>query len=197
MLTLYTAVGKCRLLKKENGEVYPVVLLGRQELLLDPHEMLLWSSLAFSILTHREAKSLFYEREAELHMLGDIDFEHYLKRLIFRGLVASGTDCTGINALYQLLDPLYVRPEPASLFVRLAALADMVFVKHFPLKSALRIAGKEKLTPAEKQFLGRKDLVSLPIQQLLLTDPSAQSGHQPITALANLYFKKQIILDIL
>lgn len=196
MLTLYTAVGKCHILKKSNGESYPVVLLGRKELHLAPHEMLLWSSLAFSILTHREAKSLFYEREAELHMLGELDFEHYLKRLMFRGLIASGTDCTGVNALYQLLGPLYVRPDSTSLFARLAALTDMVLVKHFPLKSTLQIAAKEKLSPSEKKFLGRKDLESLPIYQLLLSEDS-QNEHQPITTLANLYFKKQIILDTL
>lgn len=197
MLTLYTALGQCRLKKTENGESCPVVLLGNQELHLGPHEMLLWSSLAFSILTHQEAKALFYEREAEFHILSDLDFEHYLKRLVFRGLIASGTDCTGVNALYQLLSPLYIRTAVSSPLVHLAALADLILAKHFPLKAAIRIARREKLSKEEKSLLRLKGLEPLPVSGILALDPFKTNDHPAITVLANLYLKKQILFDTL
>lgn len=196
-MTLYTAIGKCRF-KKGDGEFsYPVILLGNRELHLLPHEMLLWSSLAHTILTYQEASSLFYEQERELHIVSDLDFDHYLKRLVLRGLVASGTDYTGVNALYRLLAPLYVASAVSAPFTRLSALADLVLFKHLTLKSALRVTKKEKLAPAEKQILRRKDLERIPVKELLMEGEMIPSEHQPVTALVNLYFKNQIVFDTL
>lgn len=197
MLTLYTAVGSYQLRQGPNGDSYPVVLLGDKELHLDPHEMLLWSSLAWSILTHQEARALFYEKEAELHILSDLNFEHYLKRLVFRGLIASGTDYTGINALYNLLDPLYIRTAATGPITKLGALADLVFLKRFPLKAALSVFQKERLTAEEKQFLHRRNLEALPVGRLLCLEDGKTSNPPAVTTLANLYFKKHIIFDTL
>ena len=110
------------------------------------YEMLLWSSLSWNILTFDETRALFYEREQEMHILSDLDFEYYLKRLIFRGLVVSGTGYSGISALHQLLAPLYVHSCADRLLEKLAALADMVCLQHYPLRTAVRIFRKEKLT---------------------------------------------------
>ena len=99
MITLYTSIGTYRL--ERDG--LPVVVTGSRDCGLCPHELLLWSSLAFRILTYEELRAEFYEKERELHILGELDFDHYLNRLIMRGLVASGMDCTGIDALYDLL----------------------------------------------------------------------------------------------
>lgn len=195
MMTLYTAVGKSKFLKTVDGNTYPVIFLGSQELHLVPHEMLLWSSLAHTILTYQEAQSLFYEQEKDLRILSDLNFEHYLKRLMLRGLVASGTDCTGITALYRLLGPLYISSAAPSPFTRLIALTDLVLFKHLTLKSALHITKKEKLTPEEKQLLHRKDLEAAPVQKLLMADEMIPVEHKPITALVNLYFKHQIVFD--
>ena len=197
MLTLYTAVGSYQLRQRSNGDSYPVVLLGDKEMHLDPHEMLLWSSLAWSILTHQEARALFYEKEAELHILSDLDFEHYLKRLVFRGLVASGTDYTGINALYNLLDPLYIRIAATGPITKFGALADLVFLKRFALKAALSVFRRERLTAEEKRFLHRRNLEALPVGRLLCLEDAKTSNPPAVTTLANLYFKKQIIFDTL
>lgn len=197
MLTLYTAVGSYQIKQKPNGDSYPVVILGNRELHLGPHEMLLWSSLSWSILTHQEARALFYEKEAELHILSDLDFEHYLKRLVFRGLIASGTDYTGINALYNLLDPLYIRSAATTPIAKLGALADLVFLKRFPFKAALAIFRKDRLTPDEKRLLRRHNLETLPIGRLLDSDGIGNDNPPTITTLTNLYFKKQIVFDTL
>lgn len=81
MLTLYTAVGKLQIRKNSAGKEYPLVMVGEKERTLTPYEMLLWSSLSWNILTFDETRALFYEREQEMHILSDLDFEYYLKRL--------------------------------------------------------------------------------------------------------------------
>lgn len=82
MIRLFTAVGTYKL--EESG--IPVILAGGRECALDTHELLLWSNLAFRILTYQEAKAEFYAKERELHILSELDFDHYLNRLTLRRL---------------------------------------------------------------------------------------------------------------
>ena len=175
MLTLYTAVGVCRLVPSPEGHFQPKVFLGGRELSLDPYEMLLWSSLSWNILTHQEARALFYEQEKELHMLSDLDFEHYLNRLIFRGLVAAGSDCTGIHALYNLVTPLYVRSSKVNIFSRVLGLAKMVLFHRCPVQAAVQTA----------------------ISDLLRSTAESRTDHGAVAALTNLYLKRQVVFDSL
>lgn len=149
MLTLYTAIGNYRLTEKG----LPLVTTGGRDCALDAHELLLWSSLAFRILTYQELRAEFYEKERELHILGDLDFDHYLNRLIMRRLVASGKDCTGVDALYDLLGHLYVQPAPNSILVKVLSFFKLLLGRKFPLRKALMVFHTEKLEPMEKQVL--------------------------------------------
>ena len=87
MITLYTSIGHYRLVSGKNNVSYPVITANGKEHRLDTKELLLWSSLMWNLLTFDELKSLYGEKEAELHLLDEQDFERYLKRLVFRGLV--------------------------------------------------------------------------------------------------------------
>lgn len=49
----------------------------------------------------------------KLHILGELDFDHYLDRLTMRRLVASGRDCIGVDALCDLLGHLHGHPAEA------------------------------------------------------------------------------------
>lgn len=149
MMTLYTAIGNYRL--AQNG--LPLVTTGGRDCALDTHELLLWSSLAFRILTYQELRAEFYEKERELHILGELDFDHYLNRLIIRRLVASGRDCTGVDALYDLLGHLYVQPAPDSILVKAASFFKLFFGRRLPLGKALLVFHSEKLDPMEKQIM--------------------------------------------
>lgn len=149
MMTLYTAIGTYHLTKKG----LPLVTTGGQECALDAHELLLWSNLAFRILTYQELRAEFYEKEKELHILGELDFDHYLNRLIMRRLVASGKDCTGVDALYDLLGHLYVQPAPDSILVKTASFFKLFIGRRLPLRKALLVFHTEKLNPAEKQVM--------------------------------------------
>ena len=128
MLTLYTAIGNYRLTEKG----LPLVTAGGRDCALDAHELLLWSSLAFRILTYQELRAEFYEKERELHILGELDFDHYLNRLIMRRLVASGKDCTGVDALYDLLGHLYVQPAPNGITVKAISFLKLILSRRLP-----------------------------------------------------------------
>ncbi len=149
MLTLYAAIGNYRLTEKG----LPLVTAGGRNCALDAHELLLWSSLAFRILTYQELRAEFYEKERELHILGELDFDHYLNRLIMRRLVASGKDCTGADALYDLLGHLYVQPAPNSILVKAISFFKLLLGRKFPLRKALMVFHSEKLEPMEKQVM--------------------------------------------
>ena len=149
MMRLYTAIGNYRL--DEKG--LPLVTAGGRDCALDPHELLLWSSLAFRILTYQELRAEFYEKERELHILGELDFDHYLDRLTMRRLVASGRDCTGVDALYDLLGHLYVQPAPNGIAVRAASFLKLVLGRRLPFRKALAVFHTERLEPMERQIL--------------------------------------------
>ena len=149
MLTLYTAIGNYRLTKKG----LPLVTAGGQDYVLDAHELLLWSSLAFRILTYQELRAEFYEKERELHILGEFDFDYYLNCLTMRRLVASGKDYTGVDALYDLLGHLYVQPAPNSITVKAVSFLKLVLGRRLPFRKALMVFRTEKLEPIEKQVL--------------------------------------------
>ena len=189
MLTLYTAVGKLQIRKNSAGKEYPLVMVGEKERTLTPYEMLLWSSLSWNILTFDETRALFYEREQEMHILSDLDFEYYLKRLIFRGLVVSGTGYSGISALHQLLAPLYVHSCADRLLEKLAALADMVCLQHYPLRTAVRIFRKEKLTVEEKLLIGRCGPKRIAASEILEYG-EAPDQHRMAAVLAGVYLKR-------
>ena len=149
MLTLYTAIGSYHLTEKG----LPLVTAGGHDCALDAHELLLWSSLAFRILTYQELKAEFYEKERELHILGELDFDYYLNRLTMRRLVASGRDCTGVDALYDLLGHLYLQPAPNSTAVKIVSFLKLTLSRRLPFRKALAVFHTEKLEPMEKQVL--------------------------------------------
>lgn len=149
MMTLYTAIGTYRL--AQNG--LPLVTTGGRDCAMDTHELLLWSSLAFRILTYQELRAEFYEKEKELHILGELDFDHYLNRLIMRRLVASGKDCTGVDALYDLLGHLYIQPVPDSILVKAVSFLKLFLGRKLPLQKAVSVFHTEKLEPMEKQVM--------------------------------------------
>lgn len=149
MIKLYTAIGIYRL--TENG--VPIVLTGDKECALDCHELLLWSSLAFRILTYQEARAEFYAKERELHLLGELDFDHYLNRLTMRRLIASGRDECGVDALYDLLGHLYIQKTPAGLLERTATFFKLWIFRHMPFRQALLAFRREKLEADEKKLL--------------------------------------------
>lgn len=128
-------------------------------------------TLYTSIGTYRleeELRAEFYEKERELHILGELDFDHYLNRLIMRGLVASGRDCTGIDALYDLLGHLYIQSVPDGILVRTASFLKLALSGRLPLKKAAMVFHRAKLEPMERQVAALVKHQMLSMAELIL-----------------------------
>ena len=115
MRTYYTAVGNFRRKRDRAGQAYPVVMVNRQEYMVDRQEMALWTCLNWRITSMEQAREHYEKLEPSLYPYITRTFENCLKRLEVRGLVVSGNGDTDFEALYDLLDGLYVVPITAFL----------------------------------------------------------------------------------
>ena len=149
MITLYTAIGTCKIKERK----FPDVMAGGKEYGLGAQEFLIWSILAFRILTYQELRDEFYEKERELHILGEAEFDDYLNRLLYRGLAASGCSETGIDALYLLLEHLQPQPVPRDPATNFLCFLHLWVVRKLPFRMAVSAFYSEKLSRKEKKML--------------------------------------------
>ena len=164
MITLYTAIGNYKL----NAHGLPTIFAGDNEYALDTHELILWTILAFRILTYQELKKEFYAKERELHILGELDFDHYLNRLKVRRLIVSGQDYTGIDALYDLIGHLHVQAIPGNLFLRTITFLKLWLISRISFAKASLVLHTEKPEPLEKQILSLVRHQTLSTAELIL-----------------------------
>ena len=118
MLTLYTAIGELKFKKNTNGKPVPIVINNHQEYGLSMQELILWSCLAFQILTYPELQAAYQYRLQEDNHTENLPMSHYLNRLLFRGLITKGCGMTGIDSLYDLIGKLHIIPMQDSFFIR-------------------------------------------------------------------------------
>ena len=164
MITLYTAIGNYKL----NAHGLPTIFTGDNEYALNTHELILWTILAFRILTYQELKKEFYAKERELHILGELDFDHYLNRLKVRRLIVSGQDYTGIDALYDLIGHLHVQAIPGNLFLRTITFLKLWLISRISFAKASLVLHTEKPEPLEKQILSLVRHQTLSTAELIL-----------------------------
>lgn len=186
MLTLYTAVGHLVLRKEQSHTNHPMVLIGRQEYGLVPEELILWSSLAFQILTLEELKNFYQEGLETQEISSSASFEYFLRRLLMRGLITKGSGLTGVDALYRLLGSLYLKPIKDSWFLRLFTCIQLYTNGTIPLSEFQQRLKKPENTKLEALILGLSHELSLSVAELLEYVDS-QSELPPKIALQELY----------
>ncbi len=152
-MTLYTAIGKYEFRKDKEGNRLPVIIDEEKEYTLDIWEMILWSSLIWNIHTHDEITNIFYKKEREVHVLGELSCETYIDRLENKGLVVSGHGITAVDALHDLLSKLYVIPVTANFFTKSAAFLHLTFMKRIPYKVTRHIFDKPQFSAAEAKVM--------------------------------------------
>ena len=152
-MTLYTALGKYELKKDTDGNKFPVIIAEEKEYTLDPWEMILWSSLIWNILTCEEVRNVFYAKEREAHILGELPCESYIDSLERKGLIVSGHGITAVDALHDLLSGLYVIPIRANLLSKTSAFLHLTFIKRIPYKVTKHIFDKPQFSAAEAKVL--------------------------------------------
>ena len=152
-MTIYTAIGKYEFRKDTDGHKVPVIVAEDKEYTLDIWEMILWSSLIWNIHTHDEITKIFYKKEREVHVLGELSCETYIDRLESTGLIVSGHGITAVDALHDLLSKLYVIPVTANFFTKSAAFLHLTFVKRIPYKVTKHIFDKPQFSAAEAKVM--------------------------------------------
>lgn len=152
-MTLYTAIGKYEFRRDKDGNKLPVIIAEEKEYTLDIWEMILWSSLIWNIHTHDEITKIFYKKEREVHVLGELSCETYIDRLESTGLIVSGHGITAADALHDLLSKLYVIPVTANFFTKSAAFLHLTFMKHMPFEVTKHIFDKPQFSAAEAKVM--------------------------------------------
>ena len=152
-MTLYTAIGKYEFRRDKDGNKLPVIIAEEHEYTLDIWEMILWSSLIWNIHTHNEITKIFYKKEREVHVLGELSCDTYIDRLENAGLIVSGHGITAADALHDLLSKLYVIPVMANFFTKSAAFLHLTFVKRIPYHVTRHIFDKPQFSTAEAKIM--------------------------------------------
>ena len=196
MLTLYTAVGHLTLRKGQNRTNFPMVLVGKQEYGLLPEELIIWSSLAFQILTLEELKTFYQEglNAKGIHSSGS--FEYFLRRLLMRELITKGSGLTGVDALYRLLGSLYLEPVKDSWPLRLFTCIQLYTKGTLPLSEFQKRLKKPENTKLETLILSLSHELSLSVAELLEYVDS-QSQLPPRMALQKYYNDTEETCDTL
>lgn len=196
MITLYTVVGGYII--KDNKPF--VILSNKKECCLDIYELLIWSGLAFQILTYKELKKLFYERQKESQIPETFKFEFYLNRLITRQLIVSGRGETGVDALFDLFGCLTIHYTKEGVLAKCITFFKL-FLKGVSFNQCKKIFLTEPLEKIEKNMLQFIKNQSFSTAEILQRYERIESEEKPelyssLVTIANLYLKKKIRFDI-
>jgi len=153
MTTLYTAVGRFEQRSDEYGRRYPVIIVNRQEYLVDIHEMIIWTCLNWRILEPSQVETMHNDRYESMTVPMSMDFDAYIRRLIQRGLIVSGVGDTASEALYDLLSNLYIVPLTSNFFIKAITFIKLTVLKGIPLSATKKIFRREKLIGYEKEVI--------------------------------------------
>lgn len=196
MLTLYTTAGHLALRKGQNQRNYPVVLINKQEYALVPEELVLWSCLAFQILTFDELKTAYQEGIKQQGISPSSTFEYFLRRMHLRELIVDGCGLTGVDALYRLLGGLYIHPVKDSVFARLFTCIQLYANGKMKLPEIHKRLKKPENTKLEKLVLELSQTISLSVAELL-SYVDMHSALPPKEALESLYDSTEETCDTL
>ncbi len=151
--TYYTAVGRYLCKTDNSGRTYPVVICKQKEHCVDLQEMTLWTALNWRLLDHRQAEQQYWKLARGLLPAPPRSFDDCLNRLCVRGLVAEGKGETGLDALYDLLSDLYIRPAAGSTPQRLCKFLKMTMLDGVAVSTASKLLRKDRRSAQESQIM--------------------------------------------
>lgn len=151
--TYYTAIGHFRRKSDGNGNTYPVILVNRQEYPVDIQEMTVWTILSWRLLNFPDLTRRYEQMAKELCVSERRTLENCIARLKTRGLIASGSGDTDLDAIYDLLDSLYVVPVSESLPLRLATFFKLTLINGVPFAKAKQLFRRDRPSEREAQIM--------------------------------------------
>jgi len=152
LTSLYTAVGRFERRTDENGQ-HPVVIVNGREHMVDVPEMIIWTCCNWRILELRRIVELYGQMAPGAGADVQADIEAYVERLYRRGLIVHGSGDTGADALYDLLNSLYIVPVTSGFFAKMLAFLKFIFVNRMPFSKAKTVFRKESLSDSEKRVV--------------------------------------------
>ena len=167
MRTYYTAVGNFRRRQDNEGRSYPVIIVNREEHMVDMQEMALWTCLNWRIMDAQQVKTHYEKLEQSLYPHIPRTFEDCLKRLEVRGLVASGIGETDFEALYDLVSGLYVVPISESIPLRIVTFLKMVILDDVPVSRAKQLFQHDHPSQQEVQVIALSKQALLSTAELI------------------------------
>lgn len=167
MMTLYTAVGSLRFQTGADGKSHPFVRNNHEEYGLSDHELLVWSCLAFQIVTIHELEKTYTARQKSSDSMKELPLSHYLNRLILRGLVVQGSGISGVDALYRLLGRLFITPIEDRFSVRLFSCIRLLLDKKITGAEMAKYLKKPDCTAIEKVILELAQTVPITTAELV------------------------------
>ena len=94
-------------------------------------------------------------------------FDECVARLVTRGLAASGTGDTTLDALYDLLGGLYVVPVSSSVLLRVWAFLKLTLHDHIPVSKAGRLFQTDRPSLEERRILNLSKQALLSTAELI------------------------------
>lgn len=153
MTKYYTAIGKFIHPSEGQGNLNPSVVVGNNECLLDTQELIIWASLSWRFLKLEEIGK-YYEKEASVFgYTNDRSWQDCLNRLMVRGLVVSGSGETDYDALYDLLNPLYIIPLTGNVTARFLTYMKLTMIHHTPKEDVKVLLQRDKKSKKEQLIM--------------------------------------------
>ena len=168
MLTLYTAVGSLKF-ERTNGKPVPYIINNEKEYGMSKEELLVWSCLAFQILTYPELEQVVERNCADSGQSISLPLSHYLNRLLLRGLLVKGMGVSAVDALYHLLGTLTITPVEDRFLLRLGSALLLSLKGQVRFRDIPRLLRRVKCTPTEQQVLSLAGKAPLSTAELLLS----------------------------
>ena len=167
METFYTAIGKFEIYTDKHGKRFPVVRNGREMYCITMEELLIWSSLLYTVCTFEIAEKLFHEKEQEYRVWGTGRFEDYMEQLEQKGLVLSGTGWIPADAIYDLIGNLHIFPRKIKLSEQLKRFCELTIKRKIPMYITKRLFTRIRYTDDQKKLLKLLNHSSLSADELI------------------------------
>ena len=205
MLTIYTAVGTLKFQKNVQGNPVPVIINNGREYGMTREELMVWSCLAFQILTYPELEKLYRHRYGTADDTSALPLSHYLNRLLLRGLLVKGDGISGADAIYRLLGTLTITPVE-NWFFRLLKRTTctpmeqtiLALSKKVPLSTAELLSCIDQDAKIDREADVMDTLYPSPDMTFETLADSVQLHHTQypvLQAVSNLYLKQQILFQ--
>jgi len=147
--------------------VLPVIIVNRDEYMVDMQEMALWTCLNWRITDVEQAQKHYEKLEQSLYPHIPRTFEDCLKRLEVRGLAVSGTGETDFEALYDLVSGLYVVPISESVPLRALTFLKMVVLDGVSVSKARQLFQRDRRSQREAQVMALSKQALLSTAELI------------------------------